>query len=363
MPSPRNLYIGLMSGTSLDGIDVALVEITADKIQLRATHSHPMPAALRDTILAICQPANDEINRAGRLHLELGEVFAAAVQALLQQEGLAACDIAAIGSHGQTVRHRPDIGFSLQLGSGDVIATRTGIATVCDFRNHDMVLGGQGAPFAPAFHRVIFVGHGRRAIVNIGGMANASLLDGSDLVAGFDSGPGNALMNYWCEHHRGQPFDDKGRFAASGTLLPRLLKRFLNDDFFQQKGPKSTGREHFNADWLNVCLQGNEAPADVQATLTELTAASIAQSLADFSPTHAYICGGGSKNDFLLQRLAAQLPACAIAPTDAIGWPADWIEAACFAWLAHARINRLAATSPVVTGARRAAISGAVYLP
>lgn len=364
MSTQDGLYIGIMSGTSLDAIDVALIAMQGEQPSLVASHEHPLTDTLRQDILALCQPGEEEIRRAGLLHLALGHVFAEAVLRLMTQQRLAAEQIVAIGSHGQTVRHHPELGFSLQLGSADVIATRTGITTVTDFRNHDMVLGGQGAPLVPTFHQTLFGKTGEKcALVNIGGMANVSLLDGQQLIAGFDTGPGNVLLNLWAERHTGKPYDESGRFAASGKLAPELLTRLLEDDFFQVQGPKSTGRERFNADWLSDRLSGSEIPADVQATLTELTAVSIARSLIGFAPAAVYLCGGGSKNDFLRERLARHLPNARIDTTDALGWPADWIEAACFAWLAWARCNRVAATSPCVTGASRAAISGAVYLP
>lgn len=358
------LFIGLMSGTSLDAVDVALLNISAQQTQLVATYTHTLPDTLRNDILTLCQAGDDEINRAGQLHLALGQLFADAVLALLQQEHLDPNDIVAIGSHGQTIRHRPDLGFSVQLGSGDMIATQTGIATVCDFRNHDMVLGGQGAPLVPVFHRAIFAQDTqRRAIVNIGGMANASLLDDVTLVAGFDTGPGNVLLNHWAQQHLNTPFDQDGAFAASGTVIDSLLKRFFKDSFFAKKGPKSTGRELFNAEWLKAQLSGNEKPEDVQATLSELTAVSIASGVKDFAPTEVFVCGGGAHNHFLLKRLAHHLPNSGVDTTAALGWHPDWIEAACFAWLAWARLNGLPSTSPQVTGAKREAVSGAVYLP
>lgn len=364
MAQRDGLYIGLMSGTSLDAIDAALVDISADDMRLIASHEQPLDDATRDDILALCQPGNDEINRAGQLHIRLGKLFAAAVNTLLQQKGISPDKVQAIGSHGQTVRHHPDLGFSLQLGSADIIATGTGITTVADFRNHDMALGGQGAPLVPTFHQALFAkADEKRAIVNIGGMANVSLLDGETLIGGFDTGPGNVLLNLWAQRHINAPYDKKGSFARSGRLLDKLLDQLLADGFFQQTGPKSTGREHFNAAWLDSYLQGNERPEDVQTTLAELTARSIAAPLADFAADKVYACGGGSKNDFLLERLAAKLPQASIDTTDSLGWPADWIEAACFAWLAWSRLNRLPVTAPCVTGASRAAISGAVYLP
>lgn len=364
MPTNDGLYIGIMSGTSLDGVDVALVEAGHSGIRLVATHSHPLPATLRDSVLALCQSGNNELERAGILHLELGKLFAAGVQSLLDKTGTDAGRILAVGSHGQTIRHLPALGFTVQLGSADVIATTTGIPVVADFRNHDMVLGGQGAPLVPEFHRRLFAKAGeRRVVVNIGGMANVSLLDGDTLEGGFDTGPGNVLMNHWAHVRFGQEFDIDGKIAASGKIIPRLLDRWLADGFFQTTGPKSTGREKFNATWLEQHLTGAEAATDVMATLAELTALSIATAIKNFSPRSAFCCGGGAHNTTLLKRLGELLPDARVSSTATLGWDPDWIEAACFAWLAWARLNKLPSTSPVVTGAIRAAVTGAIYHP
>lgn len=355
-----------MSGTSLDGIDAALVTIEAGRPRLRATHSHALPDELRQQLMGLCDPGDNEIHRAGRAHRELGAVFAEAINALLAAAGIPAADVHAIGCHGQTVRHEPgDNGFSLQLGSPDVIAVNTAIPVVADFRNKDMVLGGQGAPLAPRFHQQLFARDGERvAVVNIGGMANPSLLDGTELQAGFDTGPGNALLNGWCQQHTGEPLDRDGAWARRGQLLPDLLARMLEDPYFQAPAPKSTGREYFNAAWLEQFPEIHQArPEDVQATLTELTARTIADGLSDFRPHRLLVCGGGAHNGFLMERLQACMADIPVADTSEAGMPPDWIEAAAFAWLAWARLNGVPGNAPAVTGAARPAVLGAVYRP
>ncbi len=358
------LYMGLMSGTSLDALDAALVEITGGELRLRATHSHPLSQDLRNRIYALCSSGADEIDRAGPVHRELGEAFAEASLALMASSGMGAADVRALGCHGQTVRHRPGPdGFSLQLGSADVIAARTGVAVVADFRNRDMVLGGQGAPLAPRFHQALMARPGARvAVVNIGGMANLSLLDGQDLVGGFDTGPGNVLINLWCQQHTGEPLDRDGAWARQGRCLPDLLEDLLADPYFQTPPPKSTGREYFHRDWLYRFSGVDSArPEDVQATLVELTARSITDALGEFTPDELRVCGGGARNAFLMERLAAHMGRVPVMDTDSSGIAPEWIEAAAFAWLAHARLAGIAGNAPAVTGAERPAVLGALY--
>jgi anhydro-N-acetylmuramic acid kinase len=351
-----------MSGTSLDGVDAALLRC-GDSIELLATHSHPLPPSLRQDVLNLCQPGENEIDRAGALHLALGELFAEATLALLNKADRQASDIIAIGSHGQTIRHRPGHqGFTVQLGSADVLAARTGIAVVSDFRNRDMVLGGQGAPLVPAFHRALWGGTGRTAVVNIGGMANVTLLGNNEVLGGFDTGPGNVLMDYWIQQQCGEPFDRHGGWAASGTVQPALLDRLQSEPYFSAPPPKSTGRELFNGIWLARHLQ-NESGADVQATLLELTATSIRDALCSFQPQQVLVCGGGARNDALMRRLQALMQSTPVAASGNAGMPADWVEAAAFAWLAWARINQVPGNAIRVTGASAAAILGALYLP
>lgn len=359
------LFIGLMSGTSADAVDAALVEISAHEHRLLVSRSTPWPDDLREQVVALFQPTDNEIDRFGRLHRSIGELFAEAALSLLDEAGQLPEKVVAIGSHGQTLRHRPhnSTGFSLQAGSGDVIADRTGITTVTDFRNRDMVLGGQGAPLVPRFHQIAFAKGGeRRVIINIGGMANVSLLDGETLVGGFDTGPGNALLDHWCLAHTGAPWDDNGRWARQGRVLPELLDSMLAEPYFRQAPPKSTGRELFNHVWLTRHLSGEERDCDVQATLLELTAESITRAIAGFQADQLLVCGGGARNGLLMERLT-QLQEAPVRDTSVAGIAPDWVEAAAFAWLAWARLSRVPGNAPEVTGASRPALLGAIYAP
>jgi anhydro-N-acetylmuramic acid kinase len=364
-------YIGLMSGTSVDGIDAALVAIRSEgDLKLLATHQHPFPTEVRAAIQALMQPGVDELEREGELDMELGRLFAAAALELLRVSGKPAKDIRAIGSHGQTVRHRPRAAhpFTRQLGNPSVIAELTGITTVADFRARDLAVGGEGAPLVPAFHAARFRHPGvNRAIVNIGGIANITWLPGeaSAPVIGFDTGPGNTLLDQWIARQQDVSHDRDGAWAAGGRPLPELLTRLLQDQYFARPAPKSTGREHFHLDWLTRALAGNEPPQDVQATLAELTARTIASALRQYLPHPAdeiYVCGGGAHNLDLLARLRAQLGATPLATTAALGLDPDWVEATAFAWLAHQTLAGHAGNLPSVTGARRAVVLGGIYL-
>lgn len=358
------LYIGLMSGTSLDGLDIALVE-QGEQQRLLATHYLPMPAELGRQLLELCRSGEDEIARSALAEQQWATLAAQGIDALLQRERLSARQIRAIGNHGQTVRHEPQRGFSVQLGNHALLAELTGICVVGDFRRRDVAAGGQGAPLVPAFHQALFGNAQRRAILNVGGFSNLTLLAPQQPVRGFDCGPGNVLLDAWIRHHRQQPFDRDGAWAASGQVHEGLLEQLLGDAYFAMRGPKSTGREHFNLDWLQAQLQAwPGVPAvDVQATLLELTARSIAAALQDSlaDAEELLVCGGGAHNRRLLQRLAARLPGCTVASTDSRGLPADWIEAMAFAWLAHRCLEGLPGNCPEVTGARGARILGAIY--
>ncbi|MQX51612.1 anhydro-N-acetylmuramic acid kinase [Alcanivorax sediminis] len=361
---PSDLYIGLMTGTSVDGIDAVLVDVGSDHFSLVATHSHALPEALSKDILTLCQPGESELDAAGKVSRQLGRIYAEACGELLAKTNTEAHLVTAIGCHGQTVRHRPGPdGFSVQLGCPDTLACATGIPVVSNFRNKDMVLGGQGAPLVPPFHLRLFGAAGeRRAVVNIGGMANASLLDGDTLVGGFDTGPGNVLMDLWTQLHRGDNYDANGAWAASGKINKPLLKRLLRDPYFQQPPPKSTGRERFNRQWLTQHLKEDLPAENLQATLAELTARSIADSLTGFQPQRILVCGGGAHNTYLLGRLqdCCDVP---VESTELAGLHPDWVEAAAFAWLAWARWEEKPGNAPVVTGAAREAILGQVTLP
>ncbi|MDH3515116.1 MAG: anhydro-N-acetylmuramic acid kinase, partial [Gammaproteobacteria bacterium] len=307
-------YIGLMSGTSADGIDAALIKHTlGSRPVLVATHGHPLDDAIRGDIHSLMHDGPGEVERVGELDIALGELFAAAALAVLKKSGLAKKDVRAIGSHGQTLRHRPRAAhpFTLQIANPSVIAERTGITTVADFRARDMAAGGQGAPLVSAFHHRMFHSHQRhRAIINIGGIANVTSLPGDPAqpVSGFDTGPGNTLLDQWIKQHQGRAHDEAGNWAASGRASKDLLGKLLSDPYFQATPPKSTGREHFNLDWLQTHLDSLPAPlsaADVQATLLQLTVQTLVQALRRFLPQaqEAYVCGGGAHNAGLMAAL------------------------------------------------------------
>jgi len=363
-------YIGLMSGTSVDGIDAALVSIPVNgQLALLATHQHPFPAVIRNAIQALMQPGPNEIEREGEMDVQMGHLFAEATHALLAKSGISASSIRAIGSHGQTIRHRPHAAhpFSRQIGNPSVIAEETGITTVADFRSRDLAAGGEGAPLVPAFHRWLFHKPGtRRAIVNIGGVANITWLPASEnnAVLGFDTGPGNTLLDQWIARHRNEPYDRDGTWAASGRVQKDLLAQLMAEDYFAKAPPKSTGREYFNLAWLEQQLVGILAPEDIQATLAELTAVSIAQGLKLLPDKvgEIYLCGGGTHNSHLVARLRALLPDISVATTEILGLDPDWVEAAAFAWLAHRTLAGHAGNIPSVTGARHPVLLGGIYL-
>lgn len=353
-----------MTGTSLDGVDAALAGIGSGHFRLYRRHSQPLPESLRADLQALCLPGDNEIDRAGPAHRALGHCYAEAVEALLADSGVDRQRVTAIGCHGQTVRHRPgDHGFSLQLGCADTLATATGIAVVNDFRNKDMVLGGQGAPLAPRFHQFLFGGTDERAVVlNLGGIANVSLLDNGRLLSGFDTGPANTLLDHWHRQHRDGDYDEDGRWAAGGTVIPALLETLLADPYFQLPAPKSTGREYFHPGWLSPHLDSGHAPRDIQATLAELTARSVAEAIGEFAPRRLLVCGGGAHNRDLLARLE-RLTGVTPQSTATAGLDPDWVEASAFAWLAWAFWNRQPGNAPAVTGARREAVLGHLTLP
>lgn len=366
------LCIGTLSGTSVDGIDAALVRFSPQPT-LVATHSLKFPEDLRQDLLALGVPGENEIDRLGQADVRVGKLFAQAVNELLRQAGVAPGEIAAIGSHGQTIRHRPGLAqpFTLQIGDPNVIATGTGIPVVADFRRKDLALGGQGAPLVPAFHDAVFRQPGTdRVIVNIGGIANLTVLPGHTArpVLGFDTGPGNTLLDGWSRRSLNQPMDRNGAFAASGKPHPGLLAALLGDPYFHQAPPKSTGPEYFSADWLqrHLVTTGDLAPADVQATLLALTVRSIAEAIRQLPGLErpaVYVCGGGAHNDALMRALHDNLPGSTVAPTDSLGLPVDWIEAMAFAWLARQRLHEKPGNSPFVTGAARPAVLGGLWLP
>lgn len=365
----QELYIGLMSGTSIDGVDAVLVDFKDQKPQLIASHSEAFSEHLFKGLQRLCLPGSDEINRLGRLDKTVGELFAKAVQGVLNKSGISADDIIAIGSHGQTIRHMPnlDTSFTIQIGDPNTIAVKTGIDVIADFRRKDMALGGQGAPLVPAFHQQVFAKMNTpRIILNIGGIANITYLPANDSqqVVGFDTGPGNTLMDYWCQQRRNQAYDVDGQWARSGHSDPSLLHHMLSHSYFAMPYPKSTGREMFNHMWLEQQLADfNHLKAeDIQSTLLDLTCQSIANDVITLSPSgELYVCGGGAFNSALMSRLVTLLPSYTIASTEKLGVAPQWVEAIAFAWLAMRYQKNLPGNLPAVTGAQRLAILGGKY--
>ena len=361
-------YIGLMSGTSMDGVDAALVRFGDPGVDLVATHSQPYPDTLRFALgKAVATPPDETIANIGALDRQIGEAFRDAALAVIEAGGIETANIRAIGSHGQTVRHQPDAPrpYTLQIGNPDIIAAGTGITTVGDFRTADMQAGGQGAPLVPPFHDWLF-GNGdeTRVILNIGGIANLTILDRND-VRGFDTGPGNTLLDAWIGQQRRMPFDRNGEWAASGRCDEALLEKLLGFGFFRMGPPKSTGVDDFNLRWLLDFGVDRYTPADVQATLAELTARSIADHVQRYAQgaRDLFVCGGGVHNADLLARLRRSLPDMAIAPTSALGLDPDWVEAVAFAWLAMRSMNGLTGNLPSVTGAGRKVVLGTIHSP
>jgi len=353
-----------MSGTSLDGVDAVVIDFQSSPWRLVASHSAVFPPGIRAEALALNGSGDDELARAARLGVALANFFAGALQAALDAAGVAAAAVSAIGCHGQTVRHRPEHGYTTQVVNGALLAERTGICTVCDFRSRDIAAGGQGAPLVPAFHAARFRSRdSHRVVVNLGGIANLTDLPSQGAVSGFDTGPGNILLDAWIDLQRGEPYDRAGAWAASGKVIAPLLAAFLADPYFANRPPKSTGRETFNRDWLARFDPGRHSPADVQATLAELTAASIADAIAQHcgSATEILACGGGTQNADLMRRLAARLPGRALADTGMLGVPPKLVEAFAFAWLAREALAGRPGNIPSVTGASGPRVLGAIY--
>ena len=363
------LFIGLMSGTSMDGIDAALVDLSATPPRLVATHAHPYPETLRSRLLETIRLKDPLTEDLSQLDDDVGTVFAEAVTTLLKAANTPASAIIAIGSHGQTIHHAPDATrpYSLQIGNPGHIARLTGIDVVADFRHADIEAGGQGAPLVPAFHAALLRSPiETRVVVNIGGIANITILpaDPAKPVTGFDTGPGNTLMDQWVWQQCGLPMDRDGHWAAGGRLNPGLLTCLRADPYFQQVPPKSTGREHFNLDWLSACLGEPGATAqDVHATLCELTAVSIAEAIVQFAgePRRLLVCGGGVHNQELLRRLAAALEPLTVESTGVHGFDPDWVEAAAFAWLAQRHLAGKPGNLPEVTGADHPVVLGRLF--
>lgn len=362
------LYIGLMSGTSVDGVDGVLVRLdAAQPPHVLASASLPMPENLRRELLALNVSGDDELARAALAANALARLYADAVATLLREAGVQASDVKAIGAHGQTVRHRPDSGYTVQLNAPALLAELSGIDVIADFRSRDVAAGGQGAPLVPPFHAAIFGAQHGRAVLNLGGIANVTLLSPGQPVRGFDTGPANVFLDGWCQRHLGEPYDADGRWAATGQVLAPLLEQLIaSEPWFALPPPKSTGRDLFNMQWLDDRLRAFDgptpAPQDVQATLQRLTARTVANAIdaAAAATQEVFVCGGGARNAGLMRELAycLQRP---VQPTDALGVPAQQVEALAFAWLAQAFVERRPAGLPAVTGARGARILGALY--
>jgi anhydro-N-acetylmuramic acid kinase len=369
------LYIGLMSGTSLDGVDAVLADLQpasagSPGVQLRAHHHQSFEPPLRADLLRLNTPGDDELHHAALAANALVRAYADAVRALLSAAQVPAERVRAIGAHGQTVRHRPQefdgSGYTLQLMNGALLAELCGIDVVCDLRSRDVAAGGQGAPLVPALHAALFAAAGEaRAVLNLGGIANLTLLPAQGPVRGFDCGPGNALLDLWCQRHLGRDFDDDGRWAASGRVHDALLQALLAEPYLQRAPPKSTGRDLFNAVWLEraLSLHPGLPPADVQATLAEFSAQAATQALQQQAPLTArlLVCGGGAFNGDLMRRLGLLLPTAVVQSTASAGVPPQQVEALAFAWLARAFVERQAGNLPAVTGARGPRVLGALY--
>jgi len=363
------LYIGLMSGTSLDGVDGVLAECGPAATQVRQHAHRPFPPALAQELLQLNQAGPNELHRAALAGNALARVYAAVVADLLRAAELLPAAIAGIGAHGQTVRHRPQefdgTGYTLQVNNPSLLAEMSGIAVVADFRSRDLAAGGQGAPLVPFFHQMLFGRTGETvAVLNLGGIANLSVLRGT-AVLGFDCGPGNVLLDAWCQQHQGKPYDEEGRWAASGKVHKALLQHLLQTPYFKLLPPKSTGRDLFNPQWLQAQLAGFAAvaPADVQATLTELSASSCAAAVQAHGVgcTRLIVCGGGALNTHLMHGLQSLLPGLSVVSSAQEGLPPLQVEAAAFAWLARKTLHGETGSLQSVTGAKGARVLGAVY--
>lgn len=365
-----NLYIGIMSGTSLDGVDLVLVDFTCSPPKIVASDFTPMPEHLHQKLTALLYSGETSLQHLGEIDHQLGLLYGEAVNHFLEKQHLSPEKIQAIGCHGQTVWHSPtaDFPFTMQIGDMNLVAAKTGITTIGDFRRKDMAMGGQGAPLVPAFHQAIFADPQRFTVVlNIGGISNISVLAPNQPLIGYDVGAGNTLMDSWIEQHQNKRYDKNGDWARSGQVDKCLLADLLDEPFFQQPPPKSTGRELFNLTWLTNKLAKHTAllAQDVQRTLLEFTAVSITHELHRLNTQHLpcllLVCGGGAHNTLLMERLHALLPSWQISVTTEFGLHVDFVEAAAFAWLAYQRMHNLPSNAPTVTGAKSAVSLGVIY--
>lgn len=365
-------YIGIMSGTSMDAVDAVMVQFGHHGLKtIAAHHSIPFPSSLRSELAKLIQPDwSGSLSYIAGLNAKLGTIYAETALSLIQKSGVSKNKIHAIGNHGQTIWHQPNYEphFSWQLGDANQIAELTGITTVADFRNRDIAAGGEGAPLVPAFHQALF-SHPtkKRVILNIGGIANISLLSSAHDTLGFDTGPGNSLLDAWCLENHNLPFDRDGAWGAQGKIISSLLNQLMQDPFFQRSYPKSTGKEHFNLQWARPYLTTAMNPEDIQATLLEVTALSITQGIGltlketGLDVDEIFVCGGGSKNSCLMQRLKELSGSATVTKTDALGVDADWVEAIAFAWLARQTLLGLPGNLPSATGASGYRVLGAIY--
>lgn len=359
-------YVGLLSGTSMDAIDAAVIDFSETKPKIIACHAEPIPESLRAKTRLLCLPGENEINRLGEADIEWGQLFAVATQKLLVHAALSSKDIIAIGSHGQTVRHSPKSthAFTWQIGDPNTIAALTGITTIADFRRMDIAQGGQGAPLAPAFHRYLFQQQQNDTlVVNIGGIANITYLpaDKTKNIIGFDTGPGNTLMDAWCQRHLAKPYDDNSEWAMQGLCDEPLLQRLLKDNYFSRQPPKSTGPEYFNLAWVDSKV----SPINIQRTLLELTAKTIALAIFPLATTkfcEILLCGGGARNQALIARIQALLgQRFSVVSTESRGISSDFLEAMLFAWLAKMRLEHQTLDLKSITGAQQPSLLGGIY--
>ena len=368
MPAAKRLFIGLMSGTSLDGIDCVIVDLAGDTPALITADCHALPDNLRHDVLTLCADKQAPLAELGRLDIELGRCFAEAAIKTLAAAGVVAQEIEAIGSHGQTVFHQPNSAapFSLQLGDPNTIAERTGITTIADFRRRDMAAGGQGAPLAPLLHQHCCASQNKnRAIVNIGGIANITLLLANGARVAFDTGPGNVLMDHWVARHKSTHFDKNGEWAKGGSVDTALLAELMSEPYLALAAPKSTGRELFNGAWLEqrlASLKQWPSPQNIQATLLEFTATTLSTALlAGMRQGEIYLCGGGAHNTALLKRIGELMPGYYVGTTAEIGIDPDWLEAMAFAWMAQQTLDGVAVVTSPFTGAKKPVMLGGIY--
>ncbi|MWN91185.1 anhydro-N-acetylmuramic acid kinase [Gilliamella sp. Pra-s65] len=366
----QNLYIGVMSGTSMDGIDIAIVNIIGKHVTSIASSCYPIPTNLKQQLLTLCEKKQTTLQNLGELDYQLGGLFADSINQFLKDNKIDKQQVKAIGCHGQTIYHAPngENPFTLQIGDANIIAAKTGITTIADFRRKDMAYGGQGAPLVPAFHKAVLQDPQiNRVVLNIGGISNISVLIPNHPTIGYDTGPGNVLLDCWISQNLSKSYDKDGLWAKTGKVNQDLLNKLFDEDYFKILAPKSTGRELFNLTWLHKKLTHSQLPPqDIQATLVEFTASSIEREINKLTiekqlPCQLLVCGGGAKNPIIMQRLTELLPNWQVMATDEIGINSNDMEAIAFAWLAYCRTNNIPSNIPEVTGASQAVCLGVVY--